>query len=101
MPGVANVRAWQVSLNAGNGSEALVKELMGDVNDSSTVDLGNRVIGGSLAESRRFMEALLQPAVIQQSGPQQVFDVGLLTTKQVSPYNGFIEGEDGVMTYNK
>ncbi len=101
MPGVANVRAWQVSLNAGNGSEALVKELMGDVNDSSTVDLGNRVIGGSLAESRRFMEALLQPAVVQQSGPEKLFDAGLLTTKQVTPYNGFIEGEDGVMTYNK
>ncbi|MHA6195941.1 two-partner secretion domain-containing protein [Pseudomonas wadenswilerensis] len=101
MPGVANVRAWQVSLNAGNGSEALVKELMGDVNDSSTVDLGNRVIGGSLAESRRFMEALLQPAVVQQTGPEKLFDAGLLTTKQVSPYNGFIEGEDGVMTYNK
>ncbi|MDR0278797.1 MAG: filamentous hemagglutinin N-terminal domain-containing protein [Paucimonas sp.] len=101
MPGVANVRAWQVSLNAGNGSEALVKELMGDVNDSSTVDLGNRVIGGSLAESRRFMEALLQPAIIQQTGPEKLFDAGLLTTRQVSPYNGFIEGEDGVMTYNK
>ncbi|WP_081430307.1 beta strand repeat-containing protein [Pseudomonas putida] len=101
MPGVANVRAWQVSIKADNGNAALIQELMGDVNDSSQVDLGSRVIGGSLAESRRFMEALLQPAIVQQTGPEKLFDAGLLTTKQVTPYNGFVEGEDGVMTYNK
>ena len=101
MPGVANVRAWSVSLKADNGTNALIQELMGDVNDSSQVDLGNRVIGGSLAESRRFMEALLQPAVVQQTGPEKIFDAGLLNASQVSPFRGFVEGEDGVMTYNK
>lgn len=101
MPGVANVRAWSVSLSAENGSPALIQELMGDVNDSSQVDLGSRVIGGSLAESRRFMEALLQPAVVQQTGAEKLFDTGLLTAKQISPLNGFVDGEDGVMTYNK
>ena len=101
MPGVANVRAWQVSITADNGNAALVQELMGDVNDSSQVDLGSRVIGGSLAESRRFMEALLQPAVVQQTGAEKIFDAGLLTSQQITPYNGFVEGEDGVMTYNK
>lgn len=101
MPGVANVRAWAVSLNADNGSEALIKELMGDVNDSSQVELSSRVIGGSLAESRRFMEALLQPAVVQLSGAQQVLGEGLLNAAQITPFNGFVEGEDGVMTYNK
>ena len=101
MPGVANVRAWSVSLKADNGTNALIQELMGDVNDSSQVDLGSRVIGGSLAESRRFMEALLQPAKLQQTGAEKVFDTGLLTAKQISPSKGFVEGEDGVMTYNK
>ncbi|MCU1732675.1 MULTISPECIES: filamentous hemagglutinin N-terminal domain-containing protein [unclassified Pseudomonas] len=101
MPGVANVRAWSVSLKADNGTNALIQELMGDVNDSSQVDLGNRVIGGSLAESRRFMEALLQPAMVQQTGPEKLFDAGLLNASQVSPFRGFVEGEDGVMTYNK
>ncbi|WP_110973402.1 two-partner secretion domain-containing protein [Pseudomonas huaxiensis] len=101
MPGVANVRAWSVSLTADNGTNALIQELMGDVNDSSQVDLGNRVIGGSLAESRRFMEALLQPAVVQQTGPEKLFDAGLLNASQVSPFRGFVEGDDGVMTYNK
>lgn len=101
MPGVANVRAWQVSITADNGNAALIQELMGDVNDSSQVDLGSRVIGGSLAESRRFMEALLQPAIVQQTGAEKMFDAGLLTSQQIAPYNGFVEGEDGVMTYNK
>ena len=101
MPGVANVRAWSVSLTADNGTNALIQELMGDVMDSSQIDLGNRVIGGSLAESRRFMEALLQPAVVQQTGPEKLFDAGLLNASQVSPFRGFVEGEDGVMTYNK
>lgn len=101
MPGVANVRAWSVSLKANNGTNALIQELMGDVNDSSQVDLGSRVIGGSLAESRRFMEALLQPAAAQQTGPQKLFDAGLLNAAQVRPYNGFVEGAEGVMTYNK
>ncbi|WP_205299828.1 filamentous hemagglutinin N-terminal domain-containing protein [Pantoea sp. Tr-811] len=101
MPGVANVRAWQVSVKADNGNATLIKALMGDVNDSSQVDLGSRVIGGSLAESRRFMEALLQPAVVQATGPQNLFDVGLLNASQVTPFNGFVDGEDGVMTYNK
>lgn len=101
MPGVANVRAWSVSLKADNGNTALIRELMGDVNDSSQVDLGSRVIGGSLAESRRFMEALLQPAIAQQTGPGKLFDAGLLNAAQISPLKGFEKADDGILTYNK
>ena len=101
LPGVTNVKAWEVSLTAENGTSGLIKELMGDVNDSSHVQLSSRVIGGSLAESRRFMEALLQPALANVTGPQQVLDEGLLNAEQISPFHGFVEGEDGVMTYGK
>ena len=101
MPGVANVKAWEVSLTANNGNSALIKELMGNLNDSAHVSLDSRVVGGSLAESRRFMEALLQPVRVQRSYPEKMFDAGLLSNAQISPNPGFVEGEDGVMTFNK
>ncbi|QLF93652.1 filamentous hemagglutinin N-terminal domain-containing protein [Pseudomonas sp. ABC1] len=101
LPGVANVRAWEVSLSSQNGNSALIKELMGDLNDSSRVDLGARVIGGSLAESRRFMEALLQPTLVQRTPTEQVFATGLLSDAQIRPVRGFVEGENGVMVYSK
>ena len=99
MPGVANVRAWEVSLNTGNSSNGLVEALVGNVNESSRIDLGSRVIGGSLAESRRFMEALLQPVVVRENGTQNLFHVGVIAPQQISVSKGFVEGEGGVMTY--
>ena len=99
MPGVANVRAWEVSLNTGNSSNGLVEALVGNVNESSRIDLGSRVIGGSLAESRRFMEALLQPVVVRENGTQNLFHVGVIAPQQVSVSKGFVEGEGGVMIY--
>lgn len=101
LPGVSNVKAWEVTVNANNGSAGLIRELMGNINGSAHVNLDNRVIGGNLAESRRFMEALLQPAVQQQSRPEQMFAVGVINEAQLAPSRGFVEGEDGVMTYNK
>lgn len=101
LPGMANVKAWEVTVNANNGSAGLIRELMGNINGSAHVNLDNRVIGGNLAESRRFMEALLQPAVQQQSRPEQMFAVGVINEAQLTPSRGFVEGEDGVMTYNK
>ncbi|QDD91745.1 two-partner secretion domain-containing protein [Pseudomonas oryzihabitans] len=101
MPGVANVRAWQVSLNTGSRSDGLVEALVGDVNQSARIDLGSRVIGGSLAESRRFMEALLQPTVMKESGvTPNLFNVGVVSPQQFSVNKGFVERDDGVMIYN-
>lgn len=65
-PGVANIKAWVVDLDSRAASTGLVRELVGETADAALIRLDYRPIGGSLLESRRFMDELLNPVATSQ-----------------------------------
>ena len=65
-PGVANIKAWVVDLDSRAATTGLVRELVGETADAALIRLDYRPIGGSLLESRRFMDELLNPVAASQ-----------------------------------
>ncbi|CAG8865738.1 hypothetical protein PS627_01657 [Pseudomonas fluorescens] len=65
-PGVANVKAWVVDLDSRAANTGLVRDLVGETADAALIRLDYRPVGGSLLESRRFMDELLNPVVATQ-----------------------------------
>ncbi|MFC3608577.1 two-partner secretion domain-containing protein [Stutzerimonas tarimensis] len=98
MPGVANVKGWVVDLDSRSASTPLIRELLGETADAALVRLDYRPIGGNLAESRRFMEALFRPA---QGLSAAVVGAGPLTGRDMVTGPAFAENADGEMVYNK
>ncbi|MBE7376414.1 two-partner secretion domain-containing protein [Pseudomonas lopnurensis] len=101
MPGVANVKAWVIDLGGTSSSTALAQELVGEMAESALVRLNYRVIGGSLAESRRFMDQLLTPVPMQRTSAALLADMAGPPQQLVTPTRSFMEDKDGNLIYGK
>lgn len=103
MPGVGNVQGWMIDVDSRAGGVPLVKELIGEDIDTALVRLGYRPLGGNLADSRRIMDQLFQPAAprtdVSVSGSLLS---GLLTNTELQTSGAsFREDASGNLTFGR
>ena len=103
LPGVNNVKGWVVDIASPTADKALVTELVGETQDAALVRLDYRPVGGNLLDSRRFMDDLLQTAIVQKQNEasRALMDVGMLATGALRTDDGFVQSDEGTWEFNK
>ena len=97
-PGVANIKAWVVDLDSRAANTGLVRDLVGETADAALIRLDYRPVGGSLLESRRFMDELLNPlaATQQASRVSTVMDMSGSMEQAFKPNSGLVTDNRGL-----
>jgi filamentous hemagglutinin family protein len=86
-PGVSNVKAWVIDMDSRAANTGLITDLVGETADAALIRLDYRPIGGSLLQSRRFMDELLKPVGMPQhvSLASTVMDMSHGTNPMLAP----------------
>ena len=86
-PGVSNVKAWVIDMDSRAANTGVITDLVGETADAALIRLDYRPIGGSLLQSRRFMDELLKPVGMPQhvSLASTVMDMSHGTNPMLAP----------------